>query len=175
MRVSKQNNFVKIYQAMYPDRDLPRSVCPLFWSVIIGSLLTLVSPYIMIWGIIRKSIGKNFYAYERWEDEQLKSYFFLDKCVLVIHLFTAVIVSGNLNDDNCTYPILWHHWIVGPIIVGIFLGLALLLIIGCIMLWDFVINKNTSTSNRVESKPSVMGSALKGWWNKVCPLIEYED
>ena len=175
MKISKSNNFVKMYQAMYPDRYLPRSACPLFWSVIIGSLLTLVSPYIMIWGIIRKFMGKNFYYYSAWDDEQLKSYFVFDKLLLIFHFFMAAGASGNLNDDNCVYPILWYHWILGPLIVGIAITLILLLIIGCVMLWDFVINKITSKSNRVESKPSVIGSALKGWWNKVCPLIEYED
>lgn len=175
MKISKQNNFVKMYQAMYPDRDLPRSACPLFWSVIIGSLLTLFSPYIMIWGIIRKVMGKKFYEYEKWDDEQLKTYFFLDKVVLFIHFFTAAIVSGNLKDNDCTYPILWYHWIIGPLIVGISLGLVILVIIGCIMLWQFIANSLTSTSNRAESKPSVMDNTLKGWWNKVCPLIEYED
>jgi hypothetical protein len=171
MKISKQNNFVKMYQAMYPDKNLPKNICPLFWSVIIGSIITLCSPLILIPGIIRKTLNKNFYLYEKYEEVQLFSYFILDKFLLFFWLTSILYSTDKLGSFTWWYILIFPALIIT---LSAFV-ISLTVIISVIQDIDYNFKINKKLSYNANKKPSVIKEGIKSWWNKVCPLIEYKD
>lgn len=165
MIISKQNNFVKMYEAMYPG-SLPKSICPLFWKVIIGLMITLSSPIMLGYGIIQKSRGKDFYWFDKYSDFGIWSSFLIDKFILVVWIVLAFAVSSK------TRGIMWYDFILGPVE---FVIVALLLFM--LLYWaDHLYNKLVEPKNYMEPKEqSVFVEGIKSWWNKICPLIEYKD
>ena len=151
---------------MYPDSCLPSSICPLFWKVLIGFLATLISPGIVLVGIIRKFMKLPFYTHDRYDDTQLWHQFWIDK--IVIFAWFSVTVLATRND-----VFHWYNIFIFPFIVVSGISLVILFVYLDEYISDYRY-KNRKTI-KIDKKPSVIKEGLKAWWNKVCPLIEYED
>ena len=174
MKISKTNNFVKMYTAMYPGSSLPKSVCPLFWNVLIGCVLTLISPTIWVYGLVSKVRGKDFYWFKSYSDDGIWTAMWTDKVYLMMW-FISTTMFGAFIRKGTFY---WVDLILGPLFFTA--GLLTIIVIICVIqsIKEYIGHKSYMArhfGSDVEKKPSVMVEALKGWKNKVCPIIEYED
>lgn len=162
IKLSKNNNFVRLYKAMYPDSILPRSICPLFWKVLVGLLLTILSPAAILYGGVQKLSGKRFYWFKDFGEDSIWSMFYIDKFTIFIWVGVSALFGGD--------SIEWYDFILGPIL---FIGLIYISTVVAV-LGQMAIEWITSKANKTK-KPSVIGEAIKAQWNKICPIIEYED
>jgi len=89
--------------------------------------------------------------------------------------FISTTMFGGLIRKGTFY---WTDLILGPLVfsAGFFVIIFIIYVIGSTK--DYLEHKSYMArhfGSDVEKKPSVMVEALKGWKNKVCPIIEYED
>ncbi len=174
MKISKTNNFVKMYTAMYPGSSLPKSVCPLFWNVLIGCVLTLISPTMWVYGLVSKVRGKGFYWFRSYSDDGIWTAMWFDKLILVMCLMSTVAFKEFMGRGS----FYWTDIILGPLLFFSAFLILMFIIFTIMSLKDYLEHRSYMArhfGDSVEKKPSVMVEALKGWKNKVCPIIEYED
>lgn len=165
MELKTNSLTTKLYLWFYKKQvsELPNSLCPYFWQLLLMWILILpVSLFLL------PSIIMHYIKYERFTNNYLDDRF-ENSWVMYTVLFCVVCILSLLS-------IPWTGWSPKDNIVGLLhifgsmftiLGVSILSIIG----YDsYQMNK---TSPYKEKRPSIIVEFIKAKYNKYCPKINW--
>ena len=164
MELNKNSNIAKLYRWFYKvdSWNMPKSLCPYFWKLVIMWMLILPVT-IMYLPVIIGSIFNKFKFHSK-DDRGFISFI----AYLAIFVGTSILISIS---------IIWNNQIMNKeSLLGLYqlIGLTLLgiLIVGFI---TYYLTTIKFTSNKPkEKKPSIIKEYIKGRYNKYCPTINWK-
>lgn len=168
MKLKSTSITATLYKMFYGTWNLPKSLCPYFWQVVLMYILLIPSAIFCIpYHILRIS------ARRKYIDD---SYIF--KMLLSFLLYLVIFTVGACI-YTCSGYITWLLNGSDPLLftdrqaMGLVISLCILLIIFGLLI-KFLISKIASIGTYKQKEPSLIKEFIKAKYNKYCPKIDWE-
>jgi len=146
LNLNKNSWHAKLFLASYSSKELPKSLCNYFWSLIFAIILLPVTFVVVIYNIITKKR--------------------VNKIIQISFMLFGLILSSAFYEDY-SFPTAYFYGLITTVVVVGISGLFAFTLV-------YFIEKSDNHKPKKTKKPNVIIEGIKAVKNKYCPIIQWD-